>query len=361
MEAVIGIDPHKRGLSAVALDSRGGVLGQWHGEASRRGVDALRAWAAEHAPSAVWAIEGSTGLGRRLTIALLSAGAEVHDVCATRTADHRRRRPGRGKSDSVDAEAIARELLAHPELPHAFKGAISGKPDPLREELAVLVRARHQLADTHRRLLNEAEALLGELPARLHERLPIGREVAPRLAAAARLHRTGDRLTDLRLTLLRAKARDERVVSIECAHLERNIAQVLKEIETSLTALLGLGPIGSAQIVVEVGDPRRFRSADAFASYTGTAPIPASSAELQGRPVHHRLNRFGNRRLNAVLYLMAMVRQRVDPETQAYVGRLLAAGKTKRDALRILKRRLARQIWQTMMNDAARANAALIV
>jgi hypothetical protein len=80
MEAVIGIDPHKRVLSAVALDSRGGVLGQWHGEASRRGVDALRAWAAEHAPSAVWAIEGSTGLGRRLTIALLSAGAEVHDV-----------------------------------------------------------------------------------------------------------------------------------------------------------------------------------------------------------------------------------------------------------------------------------------
>jgi transposase len=238
-----------------------------------------------------------------------------------------------------------------PELPHAFKGVAGGQPDPQREELAVLVRARHQLVDGHRRLLTEAEALLGELPVWLHERLPSGRKVAPRLTAAARLHRTGDRLTDLRLTLLRAKARDERAVSAECAHLEREIARVLKDIETTLPALQGLGPIGSAQIIVEVGDPRRFRSADAFASYTGTAPIPASSAEVHGRPVHHRLNRFGNRRLNAVLYQMAVVRLRVDPETQAYVARLLAAGKTKRDALRILKRRLARQIWQTMMRD----------
>src|SRR5215210_1432082 len=95
-------------------------------------------------------------------------------------ANRRRRRPGRGKSDSVDAEAIARELLAHPELPHAFKGAIGGQPDLQREELAVLVRARQQLVDAHRRLLNEAEALLGELPAWLHKRLPVGRKVAPR-------------------------------------------------------------------------------------------------------------------------------------------------------------------------------------
>jgi transposase len=120
-----------------------------------------------------------------------------------------------------------------------------------------------------------------------------------------------------------------------------------------------IGRFGSAQIVVEVGDPRRFRSADAFASYTGTAPIPASSAELQGRPVHHRLNRFGSRRLNPVLYQMAVVRLRIDPETQASVARLLAAGKTKRDALRILKRRLARQIWQTTIRDLPHEVASL--
>jgi hypothetical protein len=91
-------------------------------------------------------------------------GAHVRDVCPTRTADRRRRRPGRGKSDAVDAEAIARELLAHPDLPRAFKAAAAGPPDPLREELALLIRARRQLVDRRRQVLNEAEPLLGELP-----------------------------------------------------------------------------------------------------------------------------------------------------------------------------------------------------
>ena len=102
MQAVIGVDPHKRVLSAVALDERGGVLGRWHGDTSRRGTRALMAWAAERAPGASWAIEGSNGLGRRLALALLEAGADVRDVCPTRTAERRRQRPGRGKSDAVD-------------------------------------------------------------------------------------------------------------------------------------------------------------------------------------------------------------------------------------------------------------------
>jgi transposase len=215
----------------------------------------------------------------------------------------------------------------------------------------VLVRARRQLVDRHQRLLNEAEPLLGELPARLAERLPRGRRVLPRLAAAARLRRTGERLTDLRLALLRAQAREERALAAARAALERQIAGLLPALGTSLPGLCGLGPMGAAEVLAEVGDPRRFRSADAFANYTGTAPIPASSAEAGGRPGHHRLSRFGNRRLNAVLYVMAIVRLRVHPETQAYVARLLAAGKTKRDALRIVKRRLARLVWQAMMRD----------
>ena len=353
MQAVIGVDPHKHVLGAVALDERGGLLGRWHGEASSRGTEALLAWAGGQAPGAAWAIEGSNRLGRRLALALLDAGADVRDVCPTRTADRRRRRPGRGKSDAVDAEAIARELLAHSDLPRAFKGAGEGRPDPRREELAVLVRARRQLVDRHRRLLNEAEALLGELPARLAERLPDGQKVRPRLAAAARMRRTGEHLTDLRLELLRAKAREERALDRDCAAMKRRIAGVLEHLGTSLPALCGLGPLGAAELLAEVGDPRRFRSADAFASYTGTAPIPASSAEAVGHPVRHRLSRFGNRRLNAVLYGMAIVRLRVDAETQAYVARLLAAGKTKRDALRILKRRLACLVWRAMVRELA--------
>ena len=359
MEAIIGVDPHKYVLTAVALNGQGGVLGQWTGDTSSRGLQALRTWAVERAPDAVWAIEGSNRLGRHLAVQLVAAGADVRDVCPTRTATQRRRRPGRGKSDAVDAEAVARELLAHPDLPRAFKTA-AGPPDPHWEELAVLVRARRQLASRHRQVLNEAEPLLGELPDLLAERLPPGKKVLPRLAAAARRRRTGERLVDLRLEVLRAQAREERALAAACATLERQIAAALRHLGTSLPSLCGLGALGAAELVVEVGDPRRFRSADAFAAYTGTAPIPASSAEAHGRPVHHRLNRFGNRRLNAVLYTMAIVRQRIHPETRAYAARLLAAGKTTRDVVRIIKRRLARLVWHTMMADLRRRSEALL-
>jgi transposase len=355
MQRVVGVDPHKRVVTAVALDGRGGRLGQWCGSATRQGLRELCAWAAGCAPEAVWAIEGSSLYGRRLALALVDAGADVREVCPTRTADQRRRHPGRGKSDAVDAEAIAQELLAHPDLPRAFKTAAAGGPDPARDALAVLVRARAQTVDRHRRLLTEVEALLAELPARLAERLPAGAAVLPRLAAAARLRGTGERATDLRLRLLRAQARAARALAQERDALQGEIAHLLRETGTSLPTLFGLGPLGAATLLVEVGDARRFRSADAFAAYTGTAPIPASSAEAHGHPVHHRLSRFGNRRLNSVLHLMAVTRWRADPETQAFIARATAAGKTTRDALRIVKRRLARRVWLTMIQDLAGA------
>jgi transposase len=356
MQAVIGVDPHRHVLSAVALDARGGRLGHWTGGTDGPGTRALQAWAAQLAPAAVWAIEGSNFLGRRLALALVDAGADVRDVCPARTAERRRRRPGRGKSDAVDAEAIARELLAHPDLPHAFKTIGPGRPAPAREALAVVVRTRHQVVDHHRRLLNEADVLLGELPAHLNERLPGGSKTEPRLQAAARLRPSGDRVTDLRLRLLRAQAQQARALARERDALEREIVQLLKELGTSLPALFGLGPLGAAELLVEVGDPHRFRSADAFASYTGTAPIPASSAEVRGQPVHHRLSRYGNRRLNSVLHIMAVTRLRTHPETQAFIAQTTTRGKTSRDALRIVKRRLARLVWTTMIHDRAAAD-----
>lgn len=351
--AVIGVDPHKNVFSAVALDERGGVIGRWHGDTTRRGLTGLLQWGRQGAPGASWAIEGTNSLGRSLALALIATGADVRDVCPTRTANQRRKLPGRGKSDAVDAEAIARELLAHPDLPCAFKAALANGLDPERDALAVLVRARRQVVDRHRRLLNEVEPLLSELPARLTERLPGGSRVEPRLAMAARLRPTGDRATDIRLRLLRCQGREERSLAAERDRLEREIAGLLRDIGTSLPDLFGLGPLGAADLLVEVGDPRRFRSADAFGSYSGTAPIPASSAELEGRPVHHRLNRHGNRRVNSVLHIMAVTRLRTHPETQAFIARATAAGKTRRDALRIVKHRLARLVWHTMNRDLA--------
>ena len=135
MQAVIGVDPHKHVFSAVALAERGGGVGRWHGEISQRGTRALLARADAQVAKPVWAIQRSNNRGRQLALALLARGADVRDVCPTRTADRRQKRPGRGKSDAVDAEAIARERQAHSHLPHAFTGATTAGPDPLREEL----------------------------------------------------------------------------------------------------------------------------------------------------------------------------------------------------------------------------------
>jgi hypothetical protein len=128
--AIIGVDPHKHVLSAVALDGRGGVLGHWNGTLSAKSLSTLLCWATAVSPDATWTIQGSNHLGRRLAPALTNAGADVRDVCPTRTADRCPPRSGRGKSDVVDAEAIARELLAHPDPPRAFKSAAPGMPDP---------------------------------------------------------------------------------------------------------------------------------------------------------------------------------------------------------------------------------------
>jgi hypothetical protein len=135
MHPVIGADPYRRVFSAVALDERGGVLGRWQGSTTRQGVLNLRQWAGVCAPGAAWAIEGANSLRRSLSIALVGAGADVRDVCPTRTADRQRRLPGHGKSDAVDAEAIARELLAHPDLPWALKAATPQGLDPARDAL----------------------------------------------------------------------------------------------------------------------------------------------------------------------------------------------------------------------------------
>jgi transposase len=133
-----------------------------------------------------------------------------------------------------------------------------------------------------------------------------------------------------RIAERRAQAREERALAAQRDAREREIVGVLAELGTKLPALFGLGPLGAAQLLVEVGDPRRFRSADAFAAYTGTAPIPASSAEAHGHPVHHRLSRFGNRRLNSVLHIMAVPRLRTHPQTQAFIAGAVTRGTSVR-------------------------------
>ena len=151
------------------------------------------------------------------------------------------------------------------------------------------------------------------------------------------------------------RRRLERVIAIdaETAELKRQITGLVAAADTTLTDLYGVGPLVAARFIAEVVDIRRYPNRNAFAAANGTAPLPASS----GRTVRHRFNPGGNRQLNRSLYTIALTQIRGDTEGRAYYERKRAAGKTKREALRCLKRRLSDIVFTTMRHDATGAAA----
>ena len=200
---VVGIDPHKRTLSAAVVDARGGLVASAHFRVSGQGHRALVAWARSFGPIARWGVENASGWGRHTAAFLTRGDDDVRDVCPNRTARADRARQ-RGKSDTLDAEPIAREVLAHCLLPKAFKraGAQAG-PDPQHELLMLWHRRRRSILTGRQHLLNEADALMAELPLELRERLPDTEAVRPRLAALTRRRRRSpEPATALRLKLL---------------------------------------------------------------------------------------------------------------------------------------------------------------
>lgn len=184
---VVGIDPHKRTLTATVVDGRGGIVAGEHFRVSGDGHRALEAWARSFGPIARWGIEGASGWGRHTTMFLCGRDHDVRDVCATRTSRRDRARQ-RGKSDVLDSERIARETLAHPLLPRAFKRAGGERgPDEQHELLALWHNARRSILTSRQHLLNEAESLLADLPLQLRDELPRqqGGPAAPGGAAAS--------------------------------------------------------------------------------------------------------------------------------------------------------------------------------
>jgi hypothetical protein len=351
---VVGIDPHKRTLSAAVVDARGGLLAGEHFRVSGEGHRALVAWACSFGPIARWGVENASGWGRHTAIFLTGRGQDVRDVCPNRTARADRARQ-RGKSDTLDAERVARELLAHPLLPKAFKRAADqpAGPDPQRELLVLWQRRRRSLLTSRQHLVNEAESLLAELPLELREQLPPSTAVRPRLRAlAGRRLRPRDPALALRLRLL-ADYRQQ------IAHLDADERAVCQELATlvkhsgsTLDTLCGLSTRSVAELLVEVGDPRRFTT-PGFARFNASAPLPASTAEGPGEPVRHRFNPGGNRRVNAVLHRMAVTQLRCEPRAQALYNRARARGHTKKEARRILKRHLSDVIHRHMLRDLA--------
>jgi transposase len=254
-------------------------------------------------------------------------------------------RQGRLKSDPLDALAAARSLLAGDEQAEPQRAG-------QREALRVLLVTREGAIAVRRAGLNELRALLVTAPSALRERLAgLGRVRLLRRCCALRADQTRDPELRASLLALRRCARRVEAANKEAAALEREIGALVNELTPALLRQRGVGPISAAAITVSWSHRGRFRSEAAFARLAGVAPIPASS----GKKIRYRLDRGGDRRLNRALHTIAVQRSRTDTQTIASITRRQSEGKSLREALRCLKRYLARSLFRTLEATSATA------
>ena len=211
---------------------------------------------------------------------------------------------------------------------------------------------RRSVLASRQHLLNEAESLLVALPLELQARLPRTKDVRARLRALAdrdpALDPTGA-ADALRLELLERYRQQIAALDTDEQRIVKRLAELTATTGTTLTQMVGINVRSAAELLIETGDPRRFTDGG-FGNFSGTAPIPASTGDA-GDPVRHRLNRGGNRRVNSILHIMAVTQLRHHPPARELYDRARARGKTRREALRILKRHLARVVHRTMLAD----------
>ena len=337
---IIGMDPHKRSATIEVMTADERVVG-----GGRYGTDAagyaemlasVRRW-----PQRTWAIEGCQGIGRHIAARLVAAGEQVVDVPPKLSARTRVFTAGQGrKTDATDTHSVA---LAATRM----SGLRQVTGDAQLEVLRVLAGRRRSLGEDHTRMICQLHRLLLELiPGGAKKALSAAQarallaRVRPRDAAGqARRRVAAELVSDLERIYQRKKAAD------------KELAAALKATGTTLTTLDGIGPSGAARLLVEAGDITRFPSKAHFASWNGTAPIDASS----GDHVRHRLSRAGNRQINRVLHIMAVVQLRHPTKGRAYYDRKVTAGKTPMEAMRALKRRLSDVVFRQMKADARAA------
>ena len=339
MSVIIGIDPHKATHTAVAIESNEQPIARLQVVADRCQTQRLLAWAAPFGER-TWAIESASGLGKLLAQQLLGAGEHVVDVPPTLSARVRLLGSSKaGKNDSNDALSTAIAGLRHCEL------RIVGVEDHhavirlLIDRYDGLVSLRTQAACRLHVALRELIA--GGAPRRLSaaRAAKLLRSVHPEGLVAMERKRLGvDLLADVRR------------LDREIAATRSRIADAVEASKTTLLELYGVGPIVAAYILGHVGDPARFATPERFASYNGTAPIEASS----GPRKRHRLNPRGNRKLNHAMHLIAVTQIRNTTPGRIYFDRKLAEGKSKKEALRALKRRISDAVWRQLQVDLGR-------
>lgn len=330
---VIGADTHKRSHALAAVDEgTGRVCGQREIDADEPGHLAAVRWARELDEERVWAIEDCRHVSLRLEQALLAAGERVVRVPPHRMGASRRGERERGKSDQIDALAVARAVVNDgvDEFPVAYLNEEAMEIRLLFEHRSDLVAERTKIQN---RLRWHLVALCPELERSLKARsLSETRQLdridrrLRRLPAAARVRVAREQVTQIRSVTRQANA------------LERELLALIKAHRPQLLAETGCGALTAAILIGRTAGAQRYRSDACFARHAGTAPIKCSS----GQRDQHRLDRGGDRQLNHALHIIAITRAQRDPATKAYLERKQAEGKTRKGALRCLKRHLAR-------------------
>jgi transposase len=334
---IIGVDPHKLSVTIEARDSREILRATGRFGTDAAGCRQMLRFAGQW-PERIWAVEGANGIGRPLAQRLLAEGERVLDVPAKLAARARVFDTGQGrKTDPADAHAIVLVALRD-------KGLRELGNDPDLTVLRLLCDRRDELSRARAQALNRLHRLFLEL-------LPGGAPVKKSVSQYKTLLATVRPRDPAGKTRRRMAAEELAGLEGLDAKLKAMKAELKTAVQVTGSRLMdihGIGPAGAARILADVGNVARFPDRNHFASWTGTAPIDASS----GEHVRHRLSRAGNRRLNHVLYIAGIVQLRNDTEGRAYYRRKIAAGKTSMEAMRCLRRRLSDAVYRQLTTDA---------
>jgi transposase len=337
---VVGVDTHKATHTFVGVDAGGRKLGQLTVRAITAGHLTALGWAHEaFGPDLVWGIEDCRNLSGRLERELLDAGQKVVRVPPHLMAHTRASARTRGKSDPIDALAVARAVLREPDLPVASHDEVS--------------RGLKLLVDRREDLVSHRSATINRLLWRIHELDP---SHAPKPASLDRAKTHKELATWLTTEpgMVAELARDELadiiVLTAEINQLQRRIAVRVRADAPSLLTIFGCGELTAAKLVGETAGISRFRSEAAFACYAGVTPIPRWSGRTR---VRLRTVRSGNRQLNAALYRIALVQLRHRSPGQAYYRKRRDAHDTPAEAIRRLERRIVRTVFTRLRTDHA--------
>src|SRR5215204_930975 len=342
MQVLIGVDPHKASLAVATVDeATGEPLERASFPQSRTGLRSLERWAKKF-PERRWAVENAGGLGRHLAVRLAATGESVVDVPPKLSARVRVLSSGNSrKNDGVDALATAL-AASHND------GLAQVDPEAASEALRLLSERREDLVAERTRALNRLHGLLRDLlpggvarTLSAHRAARILRSIRPK-GASARLRRL----------LASEVLRDVRTLDNKISDLNGRIEAEVEASGTTLTQIFGVGPILAARIIGTVGDVGRFPTKAHFASYAGAAPLETSSGEV----VRHRLSLAGNRKLNYALHMVATCQARSDVRGGTYYRKKIAEGKSRKEALRCLKRRVSDAVFRSLLADSQAAS-----